>query len=240
MKTFVIGDIHGAHKALLQLLARSGFNREEDRLIFLGDYIDGWSDSVKILRFLAELKASSDRHIFLSGNHDTWLLHWMTTGEADAVWKNNGGLGVIQQMKDENAVSDPNILHFLKDLKPYFVEDIRLFALAGLHSEEGVQHDSERYHFWDRSFWENIFANDPKTVQKALSLYDEIYIGHTPTIYFRDENGAKFSTPILRSNVMNLDTGAGWGEKLSCVNLQTKEVFQSDRTAELYPDEIGR
>ena len=42
MKTFVVGDIHGAHKALVQVLERSGLDRESDTLIVLGDVVDGW------------------------------------------------------------------------------------------------------------------------------------------------------------------------------------------------------
>jgi serine/threonine protein phosphatase 1 len=37
MRTLVMGDIHGAHKALVQCLEKSGFNMEHDRLIQLGD-----------------------------------------------------------------------------------------------------------------------------------------------------------------------------------------------------------
>lgn len=42
MRRFVVGDIHGAHKALVQCLERSGFNRDEDFLVSLGDLCDGW------------------------------------------------------------------------------------------------------------------------------------------------------------------------------------------------------
>lgn len=45
MKTFIIGDIHGGNKALEQVLERSGFNREKDTLISLGDIADGWSET---------------------------------------------------------------------------------------------------------------------------------------------------------------------------------------------------
>jgi len=40
-KTFVIGDIHGGYKALLQCFARSGFDYKKDKLICLGDITDG-------------------------------------------------------------------------------------------------------------------------------------------------------------------------------------------------------
>ncbi len=39
-RTLIIGDIHGACKGLEQVLERAGLTAD-DRLIFLGDYVDG-------------------------------------------------------------------------------------------------------------------------------------------------------------------------------------------------------
>ncbi len=47
-RRFVIGDIHGAHRALLQCFERSGFDRQNDLLICLGDLCDGWPDVDKV------------------------------------------------------------------------------------------------------------------------------------------------------------------------------------------------
>lgn len=41
MRKFVIGDIHGGYKALIEVLVASSFNKEEDQLIVLGDVADG-------------------------------------------------------------------------------------------------------------------------------------------------------------------------------------------------------
>ena len=41
-------------------------------------------------------------------------------------------------------------------------------------------------------------------------------------------------------NVWNIDTGAAFTGKLSGVNVNTKEVFQSDDLPSLYPNETGR
>jgi serine/threonine protein phosphatase 1 len=43
MKTFVIGDIHGGYRALIQVLDRAGFDYDNDTLISLGDVADWWS-----------------------------------------------------------------------------------------------------------------------------------------------------------------------------------------------------
>ena len=42
MRTIAIGDIHGGLKALVQLLNTLEI-KDEDHLIFMGDYVDGWS-----------------------------------------------------------------------------------------------------------------------------------------------------------------------------------------------------
>ena len=54
MRTLVIGDIHGGYKALLQVLDRAKVTKD-DTLIFLGDYVDGWSESAETIHKLIEL-----------------------------------------------------------------------------------------------------------------------------------------------------------------------------------------
>lgn len=53
-RTLAIGDIHGGFKALKQVFEKTKVT-ENDRLIFLGDYVDGWSESSQIIQFLIEL-----------------------------------------------------------------------------------------------------------------------------------------------------------------------------------------
>ena len=69
---------------------------------------------------------------------------------------------------------------------------------------------------------------------KRLKLFNEIYIGHTPTIHFGSYE------PMSAQNVWNIDTGACFYGKLSCIDIDTKEVFQSDVVQTFYPNEKGR
>ena len=41
-------------------------------------------------------------------------------------------------------------------------------------------------------------------------------------------------------NVWNVDTGAAFKGKLSAMDLETKEMFQSETVYTLYPNELGR
>jgi serine/threonine protein phosphatase 1 len=54
MRTLVIGDIHGGLRALHQILERAKVTTK-DTLIFLGDYVDGWSQSPQVLDFIIDL-----------------------------------------------------------------------------------------------------------------------------------------------------------------------------------------
>ena len=68
MRTLVIGDIHSGLRALKQVLARADVC-PDDRLIVLGDYVDGWSEAVETVNFLMALRKTYDC-IFLRGNND--------------------------------------------------------------------------------------------------------------------------------------------------------------------------
>jgi len=46
--------------------------------------------------------------------------------------------------------------------------------------------------------------------------------------------------PMQGCNVWNVDTGAAFHGKLSAIDIETKEVYQSDVVQILYPDEKGR
>jgi serine/threonine protein phosphatase 1 len=96
-RTLVIDDIHGGLKALKQVLGRADVSTE-DTLIFLGDYVDGWSESPQVLDFLMELR-ESDNCILLRGNHDELLQHYLETSSYNELWKIHGGKSTLPLMK---------------------------------------------------------------------------------------------------------------------------------------------
>ena len=65
MRTLVFGDIHGGLRALKEVLEKTN-PAPENLLVFLGDYVDGWSDAAETLDFLMELKKER-RCLFLQG-----------------------------------------------------------------------------------------------------------------------------------------------------------------------------
>lgn len=67
---------------------------------------------------------------------------------------------------------------------------------------------------------------------KLLKPHKKIFLGHTNTLFF------KSTTPINPCNVFNLDTAAGYkGGKLTMMDADTNEYWQSNLLAEYYPND---
>lgn len=239
MRTLVIGDIHGGLKALKQVLERSG-TTTGDRLIFLGDYVDGWSESPQVLDFLMELSREQEC-IFLKGNHDELLMEWLL-GKDNELWHEHGGLATIEAYTKVDDSTRARHIAFLRDLKNYHLDDEnRLFVHAGFTNLHGVtQEHFPKLLYWERTLWETALALDPLLEKTATSypkrfkLYREIFIGHTPVTRVGE------TTPQQRANVWNVDTGAAFKGRLSLLDISSKNYWQSDPLPELYPGEKGR
>lgn len=239
-KTYVIGDIHGALKALEQIVTRID-PQPGDRLIFLGDYVDGWSESAGVIRYLMALDAQY-HCIFIRGNHDAWCEDWLGGQPPATTWLLHGGKETVESYKHLTKAERQEHLAFFNRLHTYFVDDQnRLFIHAGFSSMHGPDHEHYASNYnWDRTLWEVALTmdkrikKDSKLYPKRLLLYQEIYIGHTPTLNY------DVTVPMNGCNVWNIDTGAAFYGRLSAMDIDTKTFVQSDIVQELYPHEKGR
>ena len=75
MRTVVIGDIHGGFRALKQVLETADLPKDT-RYIFVGDYVDGWSESAEVVSYLIDFSEKNDC-IFIRGNHDELLYKYL-------------------------------------------------------------------------------------------------------------------------------------------------------------------
>jgi serine/threonine protein phosphatase 1 len=237
-RTLVFGDIHGGLKALIQLLERVEV-KQNDRLIFLGDYVDGWGESAQVIDFLIELSQKQEC-VFIKGNHDVWCHEFLMNDVINDIWFLHGGKSTMESY--QNLESKEKHLDFFANMKDYFVdENNNLFIHAGFSSMHGPEkeHYASNYS-WDRTLWEMALTMDTRIQKDSLSypkrllLFNEIYIGHTPTLHYN------IDVPMQGCNVWNIDTGAGFYGKLTCLDTATKEFWQSDVVQTFYPTEKGR
>jgi serine/threonine protein phosphatase 1 len=240
-RTLVVGDIHSGVRALEQLLLRAKVS-VEDQLIFLGDYVDGWSTAVETIDFLLKLN-ETQRCIFIRGNHDELCYDWLTKGKDNPMWHKHGGGATKTSYSKASRETVTEHLKFYKNLKNYYVDQSnRLFLHAGFTNLKGVEYEYfKKTFYWDRTLWEMVKSLNPELTPddsrypKRLKHYKEIYIGHTPISKTEAE-----IVPGNEANVWNLDTGAAFKGPLSMMDIDTKEVWQSDTVQCLYPDELGR
>lgn len=241
MRTLVFGDIHGGYKALKQVMERAAVTTQ-DHLVFLGDYVDGWSESDRVIDMLMELQGKHRKTTFIRGNHDDLVQQWLEGKEMSSKWLKHGGQSTIDCYEKRSPQYIESHIAFYKALDDYYIDDRRrMFCHAGFQNINGPEHEwYNTAFFWDRTLWEMVCAmredlteNDP-LYPKRLQLFFEIYIGHTPTTRI---NSTK---PVQKANVWNIDTGAAFAGPLTLLDVNTKEYWQSDPVMKLYPEEAGR
>ena len=239
-RTLVIGDIHGGLRALNQVLEKANVT-QKDTLIFLGDYVDGWSESPQVIDFLIGL-SQKQNCIFIRGNHDELLLDWLQSNRDNPLWFDHGGQATVLAYANVDEATKQKHIDFLKNLDNYYLDfSNRLFVHAGFTNLNGVTHEYfPKMFYWERTLWELAVAldksmsSDALLYPKRLKLYSEIYIGHTPVTKINK------IIPIQMANVWNIDTGAAFLGPLTILDIDTKEYWQSDPLPQLYPDEKGR
>jgi serine/threonine protein phosphatase 1 len=255
-KTFVVGDIHGSYKALKQVLTRSGFRYDTDTLIQLGDIVDGWGDSYECVEELLKV----NNLISIRGNHDEWFTQFLNTSKHPIDW-GAGGLATKNSYEQHCDTIDPDFIprrhrDFFNRMRNYYIDtDNRIFVHAGFEPSISVAelHEIEPSNFyWNRSLLHmamGVADNSEKLV--TVDGFNEIYVGHVATtrysktvtekrvdhITFELEFYVKtvpITEPIRKANLINLDTGAGGNGKLTIMDVDTKEYWQSDLSKNLY------
>src|SRR5690554_1292589 len=101
MKTVVIGDIHGDLIALKQVIDKANLPADTC-YVFIGDYVDGWSESAETIRFLIQFSQQNEC-VFIRGNHDELLYDYLKTGKSKEAWLLHGGESTV---KNYSRISD--------------------------------------------------------------------------------------------------------------------------------------
>lgn len=130
---------------------------------------------------------------------------------------------------------------FFQRMALYYKDDNRnaFFVHGGFDRYKSISDnkaDDPRIFHWDRSLWDKALSCKGEQKLQTVDDFKTIYIGHTSCYRLR----GGFGKPVLSGGVWNLDTGAGWGGKLTIMDIDTNEFWQSDLVEELYPDDTSR
>ena len=242
-RSLAIGDIHGNFKSLEQALSRANYNASNDQLIVLGDVADGFNESFEVIDFLEK----QPNLICIRGNHDVYVHNWLqsNTEVIEDRWLENRGVSTLKSFREHNL--NPNherfedFKQFFQNLKPYYLSEQNfVFTHGGIRPYTARVEEVKNKEFfnWDREMWYKALAvkrgreDEPKG-ESCFKLYSKIFIGHTPTFTTHQQYKSPNAQPLKALNVINIDTGGGWNGKVTVMDVDSEEYWQSDfRTRE--------
>lgn len=214
-RIFAIGDIHGCADKLAQLLARLPFDQAHDTLVVLGDYLDRGPAVRRVLDQLCELRAQGVNLIALMGNHEYLLLEYHQSGDQtllpylrrlglDETLESYGGASLAELAALTFLPADHR--DFLLSLLPSWETKEYIFVHAGLRPDLPLAAQSMA----DLCEVREPFLSDDHDYGKR------VIFGHTP-----------FATPLVTPHKIGIDTGAGYGQMLTAVELPALRFYHA-------------
>ena len=232
LMVYAIGDIHGCTAELDTLLEKIDADCEsanlaeavfadgektppgKAKIVFLGDYVDRGPDSKGVIDRLIALKAARPNSVFLKGNHEASMLHFMKDPEDMMHWLDWGGaetlqsygVGDIDQKEPRDIAAElmkalpEDHLGFLNSLSLTHQEGDYLFVHAGLRPGIALAEQREEDLLWIRGRFH-------KTAPKDRPEFVVVH-GHHPIKKPQDEGWR-----------IAVDTGACWTGMLTAVAL---------------------
>lgn len=212
-RTLAIGDIHGCLAPLRTLWDAVG-PRPDDKVVFIGDYVDRGPDSKGVIDFLLGLPDELDV-TFLSGNHEekfflanideTELDHWLRAWGGGATLESYGP-GGFADVPEEHW-------EFLRKTEPYFETETHIFVHANLEAD--VELD-EQLPF--TLIHKKFGTPAPHVSGKTMVC------GHT---------AQKSHVPLDLGHAVCIDTDPGRGGWLTCLDAESGEYWQANFDGEV-------
>ena len=207
---YAIGDIHGCLQHLKDLLNLVKPDLDKHTLLFVGDYLDRGPDSLKVVDYIIDLKKKykPENIICLMGNHERMFLDFLQ-GEEEMFFLLNGGAATAvsywgDQWERRERQLPLGHEQFFQDLRLFYETDDYIFVHAGLRPGLPLAAQQEEDLLWIRK----------EFIISEYNFGRKVVFGHTP-----------FRVPLVLGNKIGIDTGAVYGNKLTCVQLPEKIFF---------------
>ena len=216
---YAVGDIHGRLDLLTEVHDRIDADKtlshpKHSVEIYLGDYIDRGPDPAGVVARLIE-RARNTHAVFLRGNHEQYLLDFLNGEDCLEWWRRLGSTTTMLSYGVEGellsrSVPDEDVRKRFSALLPSehrrLIEHTKLYTQIGpyvvVHAgvRPGVRLEDQR-------------ADDLLSIRGDFLRHDGefgfvIVHGHTPVM-----------EPDMRSNRINIDTGAFATNRLTCLRI---------------------
>jgi serine/threonine protein phosphatase 1 len=223
-RIYAVGDVHGRLDLLQQVIGQIESDlakrpSSQSVEIYLGDYIDRGPASRQVIDRL--IKRSRERNaVFLKGNHETYVSEFIQNPAILTDWRQYGGLETLmsyglQPAIRADAAEQAELARAFKYMLPKnhqaFFRSLQLsmtcgdffFVHAGVKPRVPLAQQREEDLLWIRDDF--LLCED--------DFGKVIVHGHTPV-----------REPDIRSNRINIDTGAYATGRLSCIMIEHDNV----------------
>lgn len=211
-RIYAIGDIHGCASRLETLLDRLDIDARNDRLVFVGDYIDRGPDSKDVVDIILDLMERIDQVVCLLGNHEQMFLDYYLHEREPEMFLANGGYHTLtsygfQRSRQDRSFRMPDRhLRFYESLPAFYETDDHIFVHAGLRPGIPLREQTLYDLIWMRY----------EFIRSSFDFGKRVVFGHTP-----------FSVPLVAPNKIGIDTGAVYGGSLTCLELPNMIFHQA-------------
>ena len=223
-RIYAVGDVHGRADLLIGLFARIDSDLQRRPSVrpvqlFIGDYVDRGPDSRMVIDLLIA-RGRKHEMVCLKGNHELYLSQVLTDHSIFSEWQQMGGIptllsygltpsgGAGAKSAQEVAVAFRQALpgshrRFIDGLTLSFSFGDFFFAHAGVRPGIDLKKQTQHDLLWIR---DDFLLHEGD--------YGKIVVhGHTPA-----------KEPEVRSNRINIDTGAYATGKLTCLVLERDQM----------------
>ena len=211
-RLLTIGDIHGHFTKFMTLFNKLDFT-DKDLLILLGDLVSGDDENIEMLNWAVE-NVTKENVIILCGNAENDLLkrlkNFERKGKTAKALFNSGNPALIQKVQ--------NFIEHLPTHYSLSVGDRKFYwCHAGIDPSKPFNEQSRT----------TLLETRPKKFAQNYNSDVLLVVGHTRTQkYFGDSQTKPKRIPD--KNILLMDTGAKKGGPISCCEVLTNKIWQSD------------
>jgi len=224
-KIFAVGDIHGCYDKLAALLKQIPLNRDQDIIVFLGDYINRGPDSKKVIDALIELSETCTNTIFLKGNHEQMLLEYAATGDVETL-RILRTLGIEATAESYGCrVRHLSGLAGLPERHRDFLHNLEFSYTFGkylfVHADANIEILNSQPIPEDLANADYISQTSLLSSRRLIDEHERIegytvVFGHTP-----------FAVPLVTEDRICIDTGAVYGNVLTALELPAFRFYHT-------------
>jgi protein phosphatase len=220
----VIGDVHGCHEELVELLGLLGWEVEEGgarhpagrKAIFVGDLVDRGPATPRVLRLVMGMVESGSA-LCVPGNHDAKLLRKLRGKDVRIT---HGLAQSLEQLEREPPEFRQKAADFIDGLISHYVLDGGKLVVAHAGMKEAYQGRASGRVREFALYGETTGESDELGLPVRLKWAEDyrgralVVYGHTPV-----------ASPEWLNNTVNIDTGCVFGGRLTALRYPEREVL---------------